>query len=130
MSEKIKIAIFEVAEPDIDMECYHCVVRSFTDWEEVTEEEYQAIRNWVLKTNSKNRNKRYSSRPLYQIICKANFSIKSVVEDYKRLMREEEEEKKKRQERARKISETRKKNKLERKRQEYLKLKEEFEGGV
>lgn len=94
----------------------HSIIKNMTDWEEVSEEDFSRLQDFVAKKRGY----------LLLSIQKNNelipLAIKSVLEEQKRLEEKYKEEERKRRERMTKAQQTKEKNRLEKLRRELAAL--------
>ena len=119
-----KVRIILVEDYEYDYDRYSEIVSSITDWEEVTEEEFDFLRNFLYKLKdwpsySKPKLLRLDDQPISYRISNLRETMKETLERVKK-----EEEKKKAT--VRKAAETRRKKLEEKEKAELERLKKKY----
>ena len=100
-------------------------VSDYTDWEEIDQETYDILRDWIKRKNRK------SSDLDYLIMMRPTVVSKTmVIEDYKKIMEAENAKEQKKEETIKKRKATADKKRADKEQQQYQTLREKFDPGM
>lgn len=119
---KVKLLRFEGNYSD-DYESVEYAISGITDWEEVSEKDYNDLSKWVKKR----KRSIFKNDRIVLVTPIDNEFIPECVNDFKSMMEAEKEKEENKKKAALKSKATREKNKLEKEKKEFEKLKRKFE---